>query len=178
MCNPVFFASSPDAEITHAFRRIEQNQMQGLPVCNDRLTSEVVGMRRFGDHWLGVLITPWTLQLLLLPAIAEAKVLLEGDHRSHAFPQGEVVFMASDNPDLGVYQSCSLRSPLHDFPSQAVIRQTAEEVMELLFQPPAERAEGESVKVALPGRLDIDKESKPVQETHGSRRDFLRGRMK
>jgi len=173
-----YFSDNPQQQISDAFRRIEQNQMQGLPVCNEALTTELVGMRRFGDYWLGVLITPWTLQLLLLPASADAEVLEEGDHRSHAFPQGEVVFMASDNPDLGIYQSCALRSPLHDFPSQEVIRQTAGEVLDLLFQPPAEQPEGQSVKVAMPGRLDIEKESRPIQETRGSRRDFLRGRMR
>jgi hypothetical protein len=74
--------------------------------------------------------------------------------------------------------ACSLMSPLHDFPSQAAIRQTAEEVMELLFQAPAEQPPGASVTVAMPGRLDIEREAKPVDQTRGSRRDFLRGRMK
>jgi [NiFe] hydrogenase assembly HybE family chaperone len=178
MNRPAFFATSPAAEITHAFRQIEQAQMHGLPVCHDQLTTEVVGLRRFEQHWVGALITPWTLQLILLPATAEAERLGDGDHRSLVFPQGAVVFMASENPDLGVYMACSLMSPLHDFPSQAAIRQTAEEVMELLFQAPAEQAPGKSVTVAMPGRLDIKREAKPVDQTTGSRRDFLRGRMK
>lgn len=178
MNSTAHFTPRPDAEILRAFRRIEQNQMHGLPVCNDRLTTEVVGLRRFGEYWVGALITPWTLQLILLPATAEAECLVEGDHRSLAFPQGPVVFMASENPDLGVYMACSLMSPLHDFPSQEVIRQTAQEVMELLFQAPAEQPPGKSVSVAMPGRLDIERESKPIDQTTGSRRDFLRGRMK
>ncbi len=173
-----YYSENPQQAITEAFRKIEQNQMQGLPVCNEALTTEVVGLQRFTDYWLGVLITPWTLQLVMLSANGEAESLSEGDHRIYDFPQGEVVFMASDNPDLGVYQSCALSSPLHDFPSQEVIRQTAIEVLDLLFQAPAEPEQERSVKVAMPGRLDVEKESKKVEETRGSRRDFLRGRMK
>ncbi|WP_428606881.1 [NiFe]-hydrogenase assembly chaperone HybE [Sedimenticola sp.] len=178
MNRPAFFSASPAAEITHSFRQIEQDAMHGLPVCNDQLTTEVVGLRRFEQHWVGALITPWTLQLILLPATTEAECLRDGDYRTLEFPQGPVVFMASDNSHLGVYMACSLMSPLHDFPSQGAIRQTAQEVMELLFQPPAEKPQSEPVKVAMPGRLDIEREAKPVDQTAGSRRDFLRGRMK
>lgn len=178
MTRPAFFAVSPIAEITRAFRQIEQNQMQGLPVCNDRLTTEIVGLGRFEQYWVGALITPWTLQLILLPATVEAEELAEGDHRTFVFPQGSVVFMASENPDLGVYLACSLMSPLHDFTSQETIRSTAEEVITLLFQPPAEQPSGESVKVAMPGRLDIEREAKSAEKKGGTRRDFLRGMMK
>lgn len=178
MNRPLYSAASPASEITRAFRQIEQNQMQGLPVCNDRLTTEIVGLHRFEQHWVGALITPWTLQLILLAATAEAEELAEGDHRTFVFPQGSVVFMASENPDLGIYLACSLMSPLHDFPSQETIRSTAEEVMTLLFQSPEAQPQGESVKVAMPGRLDIEREAKSAEKKSGTRRDFLRGMMK
>lgn len=175
MTRPRFFSDSPVAEITHAFLRIEQNQMQGLPVCNSKLTTEIVGLRRFEQYWLGTLITPWTLQLLLLPASVEAESLEEGDHRTFQFPRGDVVFMASGNPDLGVYLACSLLSPVHDFPSQESIRGTAEEVMALLFRAAEEQPRGESVTVAMPGRLDIERETKSDVRKGATRRDFLRG---
>ncbi len=178
MTHPAFFAVSPIAEITRAFRQIEQNQMQGLPVCNDRLTTEIVGLRRFEQYWVGALITPWTLQLILLPATVEAEELAEGDHRTFVFPQGSILFMASDNPDLGIYMACSLMSPLHDFPSQAAIRSTAEEVMVLLFRQVEEKPKAEPVKVAMPGRLDIERETKSSEKKSGTRRDFLRGMVK
>lgn len=178
MTRPAFFAARPVAEIMHAFRRIEQNQMQDLPVCNNQLTTEIAGLRRFEQYWVGALITPWTLQLILLPATAEAESLQEGDYRTFQFPQGPVMFMASGNPDLGVYLACSLVSPLHDFSSQEKIRDTAEEVMRLLFQSPGKQPRGESVKVAMPGQMDIEREGKSPEMKSGSRRDFLRGMMK
>ncbi|WP_052760970.1 [NiFe]-hydrogenase assembly chaperone HybE [Sedimenticola thiotaurini] len=177
MTCPAFFTTAPADQITQAFRQIEQNQMRGLPVCNAKLTTEVVGLRRFDQYWLGVLITPWTLQLILLPATDRAENLPEGACRTMQFPQGEIVFMASDNPDLGTYLACSLMSPLHDYPSQAVIRNTAEEVMSLLFQSAETQPQGESVKVAMPGRLDVEREAKTGEKKTATRREFLRGMM-
>ncbi|MCW8945209.1 MAG: [NiFe]-hydrogenase assembly chaperone HybE [Sedimenticola sp.] len=178
MTFPAFYTTAPAEQITQAFRYIEQNQMQGLPVCNELLTTEVVGLTRFNECWVGVLITPWTLQLIMLPASAEAEQLEEGDHRTYEFPQGKVVFMIAENETLGPYQSCALMSPLHSFETQEQIRQTAIEIMELMFQPPAEVEKSQSVKVAMPGRLDIDREAKSSEEKSGSRRDFLRGALK
>jgi [NiFe] hydrogenase assembly HybE family chaperone len=152
--------------------------MQGLPVCNALLTTEIIGLTRFNEYWIGALVTPWTLQLIMLPAVQEAELLVEGDHRTYEFPQGKVVFMTTEHPDLGPYQSCALMSPLHSFENQEQIRQTAKEVMELMFQQPAEVEHTQSVKVAMPGRLDIDRETKPSEEKRGSRRDFLRGALK
>ncbi|MCW8947451.1 MAG: [NiFe]-hydrogenase assembly chaperone HybE [Sedimenticola sp.] len=178
MTFPAFYSNSPAEQITQAFRQIEQNQMQGLPVCNKLLTTEVIGLTRFNECWVGALITPWTLQLIMLPASAEAEQLEEGDHRAYEFPQGKVVFMTTENDALGPYQSCGLMSPLHSFESQEQIRQTATEVMELMFQPPAESEEKQSVQVAMPGRLDIDREAKSSEKKSGTRRDFLRGALK
>jgi [NiFe] hydrogenase assembly HybE family chaperone len=177
MSYPAFYSSNPAELITQAFRQIEQNQMQGLPVCNEQLTTEIVGLTRFQAYWVGALITPWTLQMIMLPATADAEQLVESDHRTYEFPQGKVVFMTTENEALGPYQSCALMSPLHSFETQEQIRQTAVEVMALMFQPPAEVEQTQSVQVAIPGRLDIDRESKSTEKS-GSRRDFLRGALK
>lgn len=115
MSYPAFYSSNPAELITQAFRQIEQNQMQGLPVCNEQLTTEIVGLTRFQAYWVGALITPWTLQMIMLPATADAEQLVESDHRTYEFPQGKVVFMTTENEALGPYQSCALMSPLHSF---------------------------------------------------------------
>ncbi|MCW8890474.1 MAG: [NiFe]-hydrogenase assembly chaperone HybE [Sedimenticola sp.] len=178
MTFPAYYSTAPVEQITQAFRKIEQNQMQGLPVCNEQLTTEIIGLTRFDAYWVGALITPWTLQLIMLPATAAAESLEEGDHRTYEFPQGSVVFMTTENTDLGPYQSCALMSPLHSFETQEQIRQTAAEVMELMFQPPAEAEQTHSVQVAMPGRLDIEREAKSTEPKSGTRRDFLRGALK
>jgi [NiFe] hydrogenase assembly HybE family chaperone len=130
-----YFADDPTQAIEEAFHKIEQGPMQRLPICHAGLTSEWVGGRRWGEYWLGCLITPWTLQLLLLPATEAAEALREGDVRVREFPQGPLTFRTIESPDLGAYQSCGLCSPVTVYPSQEAIRQVSVEVMQLLFQP-------------------------------------------
>lgn len=160
-----------------AFLAIEQGSMAELPVCNAALTTELVGLRRFQAGWLGCLITPWTLQLLLLPD--DTGGLKIGRKRSIRLSQGEIVFAANENEGAGPYLACPLASPLHEFKDQQSIRRTAEEVMELLFQEPKPE-QSNSVEVGMPvgstGRLDIDAEVR--QASTGTRRDFLRGFLK
>ena len=49
-----------------SFERIGRESMRGLPFYNEALSVEAVGFERFGDAWLGVLITPWFMNLMLV----------------------------------------------------------------------------------------------------------------
>ena len=166
-----WFSDDPSGAIERAFRRIEEAQMKDLPLCNQALTAEAVGVTRWQEHWLGCLITPWTLQLVMLPACVDAEALREGDVREWQFPRGPIVFMASENPDLGVYQACGLLSPVDGLASQEAARQIAVEVMEILFQAPADMPDGVSVTAPQTGRLDIEDAANSA--TGSTRRDFL-----
>ena len=49
-----------------SFERIGRESMRGLPFYNESLSVEAIGFDRFGDGWLGVLITPWFMNLMLV----------------------------------------------------------------------------------------------------------------
>jgi Protein of unknown function (DUF3457). len=49
------------------FNEILDKRMRDLPVVNASLSVQAVGFNRFGEDWLGVLITPWFMNLMLLP---------------------------------------------------------------------------------------------------------------
>lgn len=55
------------AELVARFRDIGETQMRGLPLYNDRTEVEAVDFAPFGDGWIGVLITPWFMNVVLLP---------------------------------------------------------------------------------------------------------------
>jgi [NiFe] hydrogenase assembly HybE family chaperone len=171
MSVPVYFEENPTAAIEAAFRKIEQGPMRGLPVCHAALTTELVGCSRWNEYWIGCLITPWTLQLLLLPATSAVEALQEGDVRVWEFPQGPLTFRAIENLDLGTYQSCGLCSPVTSYPSQAAIRQVSREVMELLLQPsPTKNPSPINAPSCGTGRLQCET---PLQKIY-TRRGFLR----
>ena len=41
--------------------------MQGLGFVNPALRVEAVAFEPWDGHWLGVMVTPWSINLLLLP---------------------------------------------------------------------------------------------------------------
>jgi len=147
----------PDiASLTDAFRRVARERMQGLPIVNSALEVEAVDFREWDGRWLGVLIAPWFMNLILLPAQGDdepgpalgAKQILK-------LPSGEYEFTAARLDPVGTYQSCVLFSSVLDFPDQRTAREVAQTVMQALF----EEAPG-----SPQGKL-----SQPV-----SRRDLLR----
>lgn len=131
------------ASIEAAFERIRTDRMQGVPILNPRLTVAVVGLRPHGEAWLGALVTPWFINLLLLPRSVESQsawpALLPGTSCAHDFPAGRFEFLVGSEPGVGTFQMCSLFSPVLEFEDQSAARIAADAALSALFE--AERAE-------------------------------------
>jgi len=117
-----------------------------LPFVNQALRVELVGLRRWRGLWLGVLVTPWFMNLLLLPGDGAAEgeevparwpVVRTGEYAQFAFPAGVMSFLAGREGEVGEYLSCSLFSPVFEFAGHDVARQTAEACLTALFDPAA-----------------------------------------
>jgi [NiFe] hydrogenase assembly HybE family chaperone len=165
-------ARSPAEQLVAAFREIHATRMHGLPFVNGALVVEAVGFRLWNDRWLGILITPWFMNLVLLPGEGEARrakwqSLKLGDSAGYAFPAGVFEFIGGNEASIGEFQSCSLFSPVFEFADQVTARQTAEAALAALFGELDETA-GAEVTVA--------RESKAAAPVAVSKRDFLRGR--
>lgn len=129
---------SPAAALEQAFERVHRGPMAGVPMLNPALRVQAVGFRHWQSHWLGVLVTPWFMNLMLLPRIDAAWwPLAERDKRTCVFPAGPFEFIGARDPVLGDYQACSLFSPMFEFADQGGAVATAVAVLEGLFQPPA-----------------------------------------
>ncbi|MEN6586233.1 MAG: [NiFe]-hydrogenase assembly chaperone HybE [Sulfuricella sp.] len=140
------------------FRAIHQERMAGLPFLNSALHVEASGFRLFCGHWLGVLITPWCMNYLLLPgAGGEWPNLPESSRQRWAFPAGELNFIAAREPALGSYQQCPLFASMDNFDSQETAREAAQAALDTLFNIPPTQPVAEDV-------------------SH-SKRNFLRGRF-
>ncbi len=117
------------ADLVSAFRQIERTRMKGLPFLNPELRVEAVGFVPWDTGALGVLVTPWFMNLVLLPGTAEWPQLRVGDKVRQCFPSGCYEFTVGDEPGVGRYQGCSLFSPMLEFEDQAAAVATAAEVM-------------------------------------------------
>lgn len=129
------------AGLEAAFRRIAATRMAGLPINHPQLVVEGVGFRLWEGKWLGVLVTPWAVNLVLLPDSDPEFATLATDRRqTWRFPSGEYDFMGGDEEECGAYQFCSLVSPVPEaeVADQATAHTLAEEVLTNLFVDPAE----------------------------------------
>lgn len=159
-------AAELSAGLEAVFRTFQAERMDGVPILNHALAVEGVGFMPWNGGYIGVLITPWFMNLMLLPGTDGAFAELDpGSTVVHRFPSGDYPFIVGHEDALGFYQSCSLFSPMSPFSAQEGARATAEEVMQALFQP----AEKPVQSVTAVGSILENPEQKV------SRRDFLRG---
>lgn len=128
----------PAAALEAVFGEIARTRMAGLPICNAALRVEALGFRRGPDgQWVGVLVTPWAINLLCLPADGAAwPAAAPGGRHDWRFPSGDYEFTVAEEASLGVYHLCSLFSPALEFESHEAARLTALAAIEALFAAP------------------------------------------
>ena len=125
---------SPAAALQARFESIWRGSMADVPMLNPALAVQALGFSPWGDHWLGVLLTPWFMNLVLLPRLADRWLPIgERESRHYAFPAGIFEFIGSRDDVLGDYQACSLFSPMFEFADHASAVATAQAALAALF---------------------------------------------
>ena len=180
----------PGPQVAGAFRVVHEARMHDVPILNPAIAVEAVGFAPWEAHWLGCLVTPWFMNLMLLPRVSERWVRLRpGEKHTYVFPAGAFEFIGGREEAIGEYQACSLFSPMFEFRDHATARLTAEACLRALFDPDniervdvplpatsgqpevaneaAAREAAEPPPVPLEARLDA-----PM-----SKREFLRGKF-
>jgi [NiFe] hydrogenase assembly HybE family chaperone len=159
------------ARVQSTFERVRRERMAGLPFLNEALQVELVGLRRWRGLWLGVLVTPWFMNLMLLPGDGAAEgdevpaawpTVRTGEYAPFAFPAAALSFLAGNEGEVGDYLSCSLFSPVFEFADHDTARRTAEACLAALFD------------AATAAQPPVDAE--PAAPQSRSKRDFLGGR--
>lgn len=121
------------ADLVRHFERIYVDHMRDLPIVNPRIRVEAVGFRNFEGNELGVLITPWFMNLVLLPAGDAWCDSGQGDTLTIDFPSGPIEFTLSRDERLGIYLTATLFRTTSEFADHSMAREKAEQVMKQLF---------------------------------------------
>jgi len=100
--------------------------MADLPVYNAALEVAVVGFHARDDHALGVVVTPWFMNLVRLPLDRGGSALRQGTVVTRMMPAGALEFTVGVLDGLGPIESCSLFSPMFAFSDQPAAEQAAE----------------------------------------------------
>ncbi len=144
--------ADPSPRLEAAFRAVAE-RMRGLSFVNPAVEVEAVGFAPWDAHWLGVMVTPWFMNLMLLPGDAAAwQAVAPGAKRRYAFPAGTYEFIGGHDAVIGDYQACSLFSPLLEFADHASARLVATLARAALFDPAHAEVPTMPVADLIPGR--------------------------
>jgi [NiFe] hydrogenase assembly HybE family chaperone len=130
------YADDPAPLVEARYRRIWETSMRDMSFVNGALSVAAIGFRRYRGDWVGAVITPWFLNLFLLPGGGTLwSDLASGDRVRIPFPVGELEFIADFDPggDIPAYQYCPLFAPVSQFATQAAALAAAEEALSALF---------------------------------------------
>jgi [NiFe] hydrogenase assembly HybE family chaperone len=168
-------ADDPSAALVAHFDKVWRDSMQDMSFVNPALQVEAVGFRRHDGDWVGALITPWFLNLFVLPGGGALwQDLPTGEQRSVDFPVGKLDFIADNNPGapIGAYQYCPLLHPVQQVPDQAAARDAALAALAGLFAPQANASQLSAESAAPAPVADSLPSGAP---TAPARRAFLGG---
>jgi len=126
------------AALEASFRQVAATRMAGVALCNPALEVEALGFRPWGDHQVGVLITPWSMVLICLPrGDPDWAASPSGTTVTLDLPSGAYDVLSAHEPGLGTYLTGSLFSPMFGFADMDQARAVAAAVMEQVFAPAA-----------------------------------------
>ncbi len=157
--NPDLKAAAWGELLAEGYREIGERAMRDLPIYNEALGVEPVGFHRFNGTILGIMVTPWFMNVVTPASAARDDAAATVRIR---FPAGDIEFTVSEVGQFGRIASCSLFSPMFQFADMAAARATAEAALAELMVPADSE---EAVRRREPATTPID------------RRNFLRGAL-
>ena len=119
--------------LEHVFEDISNSRMAGLPMTHPGLRVQAIGFAPYDDAaLLGVLVTPWFMNLVLLPLDEPVERAGIGEMRMRRLGGLEFQFVGASIAGIGAYEAASLYSPMFEFADQHAAVATAVEVLKQL----------------------------------------------
>lgn len=131
---------APRVAALHAlFEHIGATRMAGIPILRPDLAVHAEGFEpeAAGRAGLGVLVTPWFMNLVRLPLADDEPIAAPGVKATRMVGEAQLEFIGAFEPGFGRFEACSLFSPMFEFVDQEAAVATARAVLAELRQPPA-----------------------------------------
>lgn len=144
------------ARLAAIYGGIAERSMRELPVYNAALRVEAIGFRAHGDRVVGVLATPWFMNLVVTsrPDGADLPPSTAGASVTHGFPGGDFDCVVGEIDGFGRLDSASLFSPMFRFDDPEVVRAVGEAAIEEVFRAPVEAEVTVERTAPAPAALD------------------------
>jgi [NiFe] hydrogenase assembly HybE family chaperone len=170
-------ADNPAPLILAMYRRVWETTMRDMDFVNRALEVDIVGFRRHRGDWVGAVITPWFVNLYVLPGGGELwQDLGSGERVKLPFPVGELDFIADYDPSAEIPAAlyCPLLAPVTALKSQAEAVQMALDALETLFTPVVAAAVEQSAPAAPEASSEVPPVAPSSEPPAPPRRAFFR----
>lgn len=139
-------ATSIGQALAEIYAGIAERSMRDLPVYNPALGVEAVGFRAEAERVVGIVVTPWFMNLVVVaaPGGPDLPARPVGSAIEHRFPGGDFGFTVGALDGFGRLDSASLFSPMFEFDDPAVVRAVAEAALAEILTAPTPAVETET----------------------------------
>ncbi|HHQ4771023.1 TPA: hydrogenase-2 assembly chaperone [Aeromonas veronii] len=136
------FASNPAPLLVAQYERIAREEMQALPFYHPDMPI-VAECVLFEGQWLGCVLTPWMLSVVVLPGPDQLwPVRSNSDRLALQLPCGNMTFMVGELPETGQLLACSLMSPLDPHLGAEEGRALVSSTLKMLLSLPVQQGAG------------------------------------
>ena len=136
------FATNPAPLLVAQYERIAREEMQVLPFYHASMPI-VAECVLFEGQWLGCVLTPWMLSVVLLPGPDQLwPVRSSSDRIALQLPCGNMTFMVGELPETGQLLACSLMSPLDPHLGAGEGRSLVSSTLKMLRSLPVQQGAG------------------------------------
>ncbi|RWT73494.1 hydrogenase-2 assembly chaperone [Aeromonas caviae] len=136
------FATNPAPLLVAQYERIAQQEMQVLPFYHASMPI-VAECVLFEGQWLGCVLTPWMLSVVVLPGPDQLwPVRSSSDRLALQLPCGNLTFMVGTLPETGQLLACSLMSPIDPHLGADEGRALVSSTLKMLLSLPVQQGEG------------------------------------
>ncbi|RJT28066.1 hydrogenase-2 assembly chaperone [Buttiauxella izardii] len=128
---------NPSTVLEKAFQTVAESQMCQLPFYRAHIPVRACGFQLFEHQWLGCMLTPWMLSLLVLPGPGQVwTTRTVGEKLALTLPCGNVRFTVGEMDGCGQYLASSLMSPLEKHTSAGTMIMLAEQTAKMALSFP------------------------------------------
>ena len=135
------FTSDPAPLLVAQYERIAREEMQALPFYHATMPI-VAECTLFEGQWLGCVLTPWMLSVVVLPGPDQLWPVRSSERLALQLPCGNLTFMVGALPETGQLLACSLMSPIDPHLGAEEGRALVSSTLKMLLSLPVQQGGG------------------------------------
>ena len=130
MNSTICHANDPGPLLEAHFQQHWDVHAADMPQANPALQIKAIGFTKIEGDWVGVMVTPWFIQLLLLPGGGTLwGDIPDGQRRYLDLPGSTFYFTATEVADVGPYQFTALLDKIDQAPDMATAQRLADDAL-------------------------------------------------